>query len=159
MSKNQYFKMFANSYQRKLNKTLDKHYNEMSKEQKVGQKKQKSKGEANPKYGDIVLDHISGGQVFRQQAPQLFHGQIDSKNKELEDGIKSFSKVPLPPDLRQRKEVQQQLKALRAKFPSPLRNKRTQKQMFTIQEQQEPPLTSLPKLSCRMNKQQSSATL
>ena len=105
MNKNQYFKMFANSYQRKLNKTLDKHYNEMSKEKKVGQKKQKSKGEDNPMYGDIVLDHISGKQVFRQQAPQLFHGQIDSKNKELEDGIKSFSKVPLPPDLRQRKEA------------------------------------------------------
>ena len=32
MNKNQYFKMFANSYQRKLNKTLDKHYNEAGKD-------------------------------------------------------------------------------------------------------------------------------
>ena len=29
MSKNQYFRQFANSYQRKLNKVLDKHYNEV----------------------------------------------------------------------------------------------------------------------------------
>ena len=34
MSKNQYFKQFANAYQRKLNKVLERHYNEAGKEQK-----------------------------------------------------------------------------------------------------------------------------
>ena len=34
MAKNQYFRQFANSYQRKLNKVLDKHYNEAGKDQK-----------------------------------------------------------------------------------------------------------------------------
>lgn len=34
MSKNQYFKQFANGYQRKLNKVLERHYNEAGKEQK-----------------------------------------------------------------------------------------------------------------------------
>ena len=108
MSKNQYFRQFANSYQRKLNKVLDRHYNEAGKDQK--QPKVKAKQEKAPKYGDMVLGHISSKQVYRKHAPQLFHGVVDSKNKELAEGIKTYAKVPLPPDIRQRKEVLEQLK-------------------------------------------------
>ena len=139
MSKNQYFRAFANSYQRKLNKVLDRHYNEAGNDQKRSSPmKAKGKAEKTPKYGDMVLGHLSSKQVYRKHAPQLFHGVVDSKNKELAEGIKTYAKVPLPPDLKQRKDVLEQLKLHRKKFGS-LDAKRNS-DMYTIIEKKEPDL-------------------
>ena len=68
MSKNQYFKQFANAYQRKLNKVLDKHYNEATTEKKPHSKSpQPGKTTTKqPAYGDMVLNHISKKQVYRK---------------------------------------------------------------------------------------------
>ena len=58
----------------------------------------------------MVLNHLNTRQVYRKQAPQLFHGVVDSKNKELAEGIETYAKVPLPPELKQRKEALDLLK-------------------------------------------------
>ena len=112
MNKNAYFKAFANAYQRKLNKVLEKHYNEAG-DQKKGPSstRPKAKQEKFPAYGDMVLGHLGKKQVFRKHAPQLFQGMVESKNKELAEGIKTYAKVPLPVEIKQRKEVLEMLKA------------------------------------------------
>ena len=58
----------------------------------------------------MVLKHLTNRQAYRKQAPQLFHGIVESKNKELEEGMKTYAKVPLPPEIKARKEVLDRLK-------------------------------------------------
>ena len=119
MNKNQYFKQFANAYQRRMNKVLDKHYKEEVKEQKQGGSPKKKEGspklptakkEKAPNYVNMVLNHLGSKMVYRKQAPQLFHGVVDKKNKELAEGVKTFAKVPLPLEITRRKEVLEKLK-------------------------------------------------
>ena len=66
MQKNQYFRQFANAYQRKLNKVLEKHYNEAAIKNAPKPKKGKAKQAPIPAYGDMVLRHLSTKQVYRR---------------------------------------------------------------------------------------------
>ena len=148
MNKNTYFKAFANAYQRKLNKVLEKHYNEAG-DQKKGPSstRPKAKQEKFPAYGDMVLGHLSKKQVFRKHAPQLFQGMVESKNKELAEGIRTYAKVPLPVEIKQRKDVLEMLKAQRKKGRSMDLNAGSKKNtdMYTIMERHEPPKLKSPK--------------